>query len=46
METVFIHDDISDLNTIFSKCTLKDLSFKKTELKNSLIEYVNRNGSK
>ena len=41
METVFIHDDISNLKTIFSKCSLKDLNFDKTKLKNSLIEYVN-----
>jgi len=29
METVFIHDDISDLQNIFSKCSLKDLNFNK-----------------
>ncbi|MES2411370.1 MAG: polysaccharide pyruvyl transferase family protein [Bacteroidota bacterium] len=42
METVLIHDDISNLNTIFAKCSLKDLNFNQKALKNSLIEYANR----
>lgn len=42
METVFIHDDISNLNTIFAKCSLKDLNFNQTALRNSIVEYVNR----
>jgi pyruvyltransferase len=41
METVFIHDDISDLQNTFSKCSLKDLNFNKKALKQSLIDYVN-----
>jgi pyruvyltransferase len=41
METFFIHDDISDWKNIFSKCSYKDLNFKKAALKNSLIDYIN-----
>jgi pyruvyltransferase len=42
METVVIHDDISNLKNIFQKCSLKDLKFNSKELKNSIIEYSNR----
>lgn len=42
METVTIHDDISNLKNILEKCSLKDLNFNKTALKNSLINYVNK----
>ncbi len=45
LDTVFIHDDISNLDAIFKKCSVKDLSFKKSELKNSLIEFASRNAS-
>ena len=41
METVFLHDDISDLKNILNKCSLKDLRFDSNALKNSLIDYVN-----
>ena len=41
METIFIHDDISDLGNIFAKCSLKDLNFNSKALKKSLIDYVN-----
>jgi len=40
METVFLHDDISDLNKILAKCSLKDLRFDSNALKNSLLNYV------
>ena len=42
METVVIHDDISNLKNIFQKCSLKDLKFNSKELKNSIIEFSNR----
>lgn len=42
MESVYIHDDISNLKDIFSKCSLKDLNFNKVALKNSLIDYINK----
>ena len=41
METVFLHDDISDLKNILNKCSLKDLRFDSNALKKSLIDYVN-----
>ncbi len=41
METVFLHDDISDLKNILNKCSLKDLRFDNNALKKSLIDYVN-----
>jgi pyruvyltransferase len=41
METVFLHDDISDLKNILTKCSLKDLRFDSNALKKSLIDYVN-----
>lgn len=40
METVFLHDDISDLKNILTKCSLKDLRFDSNALKNSLLNYV------
>jgi len=43
METAYIYDDISDLNNIFAKCSIKDLNFKQNDLKNSLIEYFKNN---
>jgi pyruvyltransferase len=41
MDTVFLHDDISDLKNILNKCSLKDLRFDSNALKKSLIDYVN-----
>ncbi len=43
METVYIHDDISNLSNIFAKCSLKDLNFNQKTLRKSLIDYVNYN---
>ncbi len=40
METVFLHDDISDLKNILTKCSLKDLRFDSNALKNSLLNYI------
>jgi pyruvyltransferase len=44
LDTVFLHDDISELNNILSQCSLKDLNFNRTALKNSLIGYLENNG--
>ncbi len=40
METVFLHDDISDLKNILTKCSLKDLRFDSNALMNSLLNYI------
>jgi pyruvyltransferase len=46
METIFIHDDISDLKNIFLKCSHKDLKFNPSAIKNSLITYTKNNATK
>ena len=43
METYYIHDDVSEINNAFTKCTLKDLKFDSTALRQSLINYINVN---
>ena len=43
METFNIHDDISDFYTASKNCSLKDLKFNPTALKNSLIDYISTN---
>jgi len=42
LDTIYINDDISNLNIILSKCSLKDLNFNSRALKNSLIDYLSR----
>ena len=42
METVYLHENISDLKNIFAKCSLKDLNFNQKALKKSLMDYVNQ----
>lgn len=44
METYYMNDDISEIKKTLTKCTLKDLNFNASALKNSLIDYINING--
>ena len=46
IDSVLIDDDISNLKVAFAKCSLKDLDFKKNELKSVLIEYMNKDRNK
>jgi pyruvyltransferase len=43
METFTIHDDISDFYKASKNCSLKDLKFNPSALKNSLIDYISTN---
>lgn len=42
LDTIYINDDISNLNIMLSNCSLKDLNFNSSALKNSLIDYLSR----
>ncbi len=42
METVLIHDDPAKWKIAFGKCSIKDLSFNKNELANSLKAYYDK----
>lgn len=46
LDTVFLHDDISDLDNLLRKCSKKDLNFNAKALKQSLIDYINQHDFK
>ena len=45
LDTIVLHDDISDWKNIFAQCSLKDLNFNRTALKESLTGYLEKHGA-
>jgi pyruvyltransferase len=42
LDTVMIHDDLSNLKNVLEGCSQKNLKFDASALKNSLTQYINR----